>query len=147
MSGSAGGQDAMDGLQRRTIRRRALISLPIIVAIHLWLDLVYRSWVAEAAWNDWGLASSFTQITAILGISCLMVLREFRSSAQQTPPQAFFIIVPTLAMMAYEILQIWLPTTFDIQDLIYCLVGGGINWMMLKLFIFRGLSPDKKTLQ
>lgn len=124
-------------LHRPTVRRRALFLLPIIVGVHLWLDLVYRSWVQAFGWNDWGLAASFTQITAILGIACLMVLREWRDSVTEPPPQVFFIMVPALAMVAYEVLQIWLPTTFDTQDLIYCLIGGAINGLMLKTIVFR----------
>ncbi len=128
-------------LHRPTVRRRALFLLPIIVGVHLWLDLVYRDWVKAFGWNDWGLADSFTQITAILGIACLMVLREWRDSVPEPPPQIFFFLVPVLAMAGYEVLQIWLPATFDRQDLIYCLIGAAINGLILKTIVFRKTKP------
>lgn len=130
-------QTTLSDVDRVKSRRRALILIPIIVCVHLWLDLVYRDWAREYGWNDWGLASSFTQITAILGIACLMVLIELKPSKTNAPPRTFFIVVPVLAMLGYEVLQIWLPFVFDIQDVLYCFVGGIINWAMLTLIVFR----------
>ena len=124
-------------VDRTQIRRRALMLIPIIVCVHLGLDLVYRDWVREYGWNDWGLASSFTQITAILGIACLMILIELKPTETNAPPLGFFVVVPMLAMLGYEVLQIWLPATFDVQDIGYCLIGGILNWAMLRFIVFR----------
>ena len=124
-------------IDRNGIRRRALGFAVSIVSLHLWMDLVYRSWALEYGWRDAGLASSFTQLTAILGIACVIVLRECRPSVEHPPPLLYFVIVPTLAMLASEFVQIWLPATFDVQDLLYCLVGGLLNWLMLKYGILR----------
>lgn len=127
---------------RKRIQRRALAVAVGIVAIHLWMDLVYRAWVGKFGWNDAGLAESFTQITAILGIACVMVWIEHRPKIIEPPPFVFFAAVPVIAMAGYELLQIWLPATFDVQDLLYCAVGGVINILMLRYFVLKTPSQS-----
>ena len=120
-------------------RRRAILILVFVVGLHLLLDLIYRPMQFSSGFFDLGFAGSFTQITAIVGIAMLMVI--FDSVKQQRvsimkEQRYLYIFVPFLAMLAYELLQIWYPiATFDTADMIYCLVALLVNFIVVKFFV------------
>jgi hypothetical protein len=115
------------------------LTLLAVIVLHLSLDIFYRPWIFGNGINDYGFAASFTQCTAIFGITCIMLLVEYRPSSVAKPPMpfAFFVFIPVLAMTLYEFLQILLPATFDWMDLVYCLIGGVLNALLLKYWLLR----------
>lgn len=125
------------------IRIKLLIYLCVAIVLHISLDLMYRPFASSKSFFDYGLSSSFSQVTSIAGIACVMLLWEGRnttfSATFRKLPFGFFIIVPPLSMTIYELIQIWLPTAvFDVLDLLYSFLGGLINWIVLSFLIFAG---------
>ena len=112
-------------------------TLTFIVALHLFLDFYYRPWAIHYNISDFGFASSFTQLTSIVGITCIMLLIERRKPASSALPDIFFAIIPPIAMLLYEFLQLLLPATFDWIDVLYCLFGGGLNYLLLKYWLLK----------
>jgi hypothetical protein len=87
---------------------------------------------------DFYFSESFTQITAILGLSMVMVMVESRKPAFANLGPLFFTIVPTLAMIAYELMQLSIPfATFDPVDLIYCFIAAFLNYFVVKRILPR----------
>ncbi|MFN9310022.1 hypothetical protein, partial [Gemmatimonas sp.] len=60
----------------RALRVRAMLVLAVILPVHLILDAAYRPWARQQPFSDWGLSSSFTQVTAVVGIAAVMVFSE-----------------------------------------------------------------------
>lgn len=109
----------------RLLRVRATAVLGFTAAIHLTLDLVYRPWAFQRAFPDFGLAGSFTQVTSVVGISAIMVLVESDLFWQDKWNKIFLASIPIIAMLGYEVLQLWLPwATFETRDIIWTFVGG-----------------------
>lgn len=110
---------------------RAIILLVLVVLIHLMLDFIYRPMAYSLGLNDFGLKDSFTQITAVMGISLLMVVFEKEKITTGKMGKVFLTVVPVIAMLIYEFIQ---PLTsslrFDIRDLGFTLVGGVIVWII-----------------
>lgn len=111
-------------------QQRAFFVLIWVIAVHLFLDFIYRPFQLKRGFFDFAFAfaGSFTQITAIIGIAMIMIIAEFgkRDAVAQSP--YFFILVPTVAMIVYELLQIWYSiSTFDWIDLFYCVLGALIT--------------------
>ena len=106
-------------------KTRAIIALIVVIIIHLALDLLYRPLAYERFWNDFGLKDSFTQITSVIGISLLMVIFEKEEAWNGKTGKIFLVVVPVIAMIIYEFLQIYITASrFDKQDLIFTLIGG-----------------------
>ena len=42
-----------------------------------------------------------------------------------------------IAMLLYEFLQLLLPATFDWIDVLYCLFGGGLNYLLLQYWLLK----------
>ena len=104
--------------------------------VHLMLDFIYRPWALDHGPSDFGLASSFTQATAVVGISAVMVLVERTGFWRDKAHEALLAIAPTLAMLGYECIQPWLPWgTFDPMDLIWTIGGGVLAWG-IKLVVY-----------
>lgn len=103
----------------------ALVVAVVTAAAHIALDAFYRPWAWAQQVSDLGFANSFTNLTAVIGLSALMVLWE-RRRLWVDPWQSWLVVVaPVVAMVAYEFLQLFLPTgTFSANDLIYTLIGG-----------------------
>ena len=139
----------MSTQDRAIVRGRAALTAVGVTCIHLFLDLTYRAWAIEKSRDplwDWGLASSFTQITSIIGMGALMVIWELRPANSTNLPFGFYVVTPAIAMLLYEILQIWLPATFDMMDVAYCGLGVIANFLILRYVIFqttRELSGDR----
>lgn len=111
----------------RTLRARAAAVLGFAAATHLTLDLVYRPWAVQRAFPDFGLTGSFTQVTSVIGISAIMVLVESDWFWQDKWNRVFLSCIPIIAMLSYEVLQLWLPwATFDIRDILWTFVGGAL---------------------
>lgn len=105
--------------------------LVLVVMGHLVLDLLYRPFAYSEDFYDFGLKDSFTQITAVLGISLLIVLFEKDKTTTGRAGSVFIIVVPVIAMLLYEWLQSLIaPLSFDKQDLVYTIIGGFVCWMM-----------------
>jgi hypothetical protein len=118
------------------LQARAAAVLVAAVALHLLLDLLYRPWALGRDSGDFGLASSFTQATAVVGISAVMVLVERTGFWRDKAHEALLAIAPTLAMLGYECIQPWLPWgTFDPMDLIWTIGGGVLAWG-IKLVVY-----------
>jgi len=116
---------------RRTlgVRARAAAVAGIVLLAHLALDIVYRPWAFERQPIDLGLAGSFTQVTAVVGVSALMVLLESRALWRDRLNESLVVVAPTAGMLGYEVLQRWLPwTTFDPADLAWTVVGAVVAW-------------------
>lgn len=110
---------------------KAIIFLVAVVIIHLLLDLYYRPMAYSKNINDFGLKDSFTQISAMIGISLLMVLFEKENFTTGKSGRVFLTLVPVVAMISYEFVQLLLPPLrFDTQDLIFTLVGGVFTWFI-----------------
>ena len=106
----------------------AFFVLILVIALHLFLDFVYRPFQLKRGFFDFAFAGSFTQITAIIGIAMIMIIAEFGKSDVVAQSPYFFIVVPTVAMIVHELLQIWYPiSTFDWLDLFYCVLGSLIT--------------------
>jgi hypothetical protein len=104
---------------------KVLITLIITIIVHLALDNIYRPAAYSQALYDFGIKDSFTQITAVVGISLLMVLFENEETWHGKTGRLVLIIVPVVAMLMYECIQPWLSVaTFDVQDLLFTLIGG-----------------------
>jgi glycopeptide antibiotics resistance protein len=103
----------------------ALVVALVTAAVHIGLDAFYRPWAWANEISDFGVANSFTNLTAVIGLSAVMVLWE-RRRLWVDPWQSWLVVVaPIVAMVAYEFLQLFLPMgTFSATDLIYSLVGG-----------------------
>lgn len=111
----------------RTLRARAATVLGFAAATHLTLDLVYRPWAVQRAFPDFGLAGSFTQVTSVIGISAIMVLVESDWFWQDKWNRVLLACIPIIAMLTYEVLQLWLPwATFDTRDILWTFVGGAL---------------------
>jgi hypothetical protein len=92
--------------------------------VHLILDFVYRPWAVANAIFDLGFKYSFSQITSVIGISLLIFLIEKDSNWKTWYGKAFLVIVPVMAMILYEFIQMYLEySTFDPNDLWYTLMG------------------------
>lgn len=110
---------------------KAIILLVAVVIIHLLLDLYYRPMAYSKNINDFGLKDSFTQISSVIGISLLMVLFEKENFTKGKSGRVFLTLVPVVAMISYEFVQLLLPPLrFDTQDLIFTLVGGVFTWFI-----------------
>ena len=110
---------------------KAIILLVVVIIIHLVLDLLYRPMSYSKNINDFGLKDSFTQITSVIGISLLMVLLEKDNLTTGRSGKVFLTLVPVVAMISYEFVQLLLPSLrFDMQDLIFTLVGGVFTWFI-----------------
>lgn len=110
---------------------RAIILLVLVVLIHLMLDLIYRPMACSLGLSDFGLKDSFTQITAVMGISLLMVVFEKEKITTGKMGKAFLTAVPVIAMLIYEFIQLLTSSLrFDIQDLVFTLVGGVFVWII-----------------
>jgi hypothetical protein len=111
----------------RALRVRAMLVLAVILPVHLILDAAYRPWARQQPFSDWGLSSSFTQVTAVVGIAAVMVFSEREHWWNDRPSEVLLLLVPLISMVGYECLQAWLPwTTFDRMDLVWSVVGGGL---------------------
>jgi hypothetical protein len=110
---------------------RSLIILVTVILIHLALDILYRPMAFSQNLNDFGLKDSFTQITAVIGISLIIVLVEKEKVTIGRSGQIFLTIVPVVAMLGYEFIQLLIPTqSFDNQDIIFTLLGGVFIWFI-----------------
>ena len=110
---------------------KAIILFVAVVIIHLVLDLYYRPMAYSKNINDFGLKDSFTQITSVIGISLLMILIEKENFTEGRSGKVFLTLVPVVAMISYEFVQLLLPPLrFDMQDLIFTFVGGGFTWFI-----------------
>lgn len=126
----------------RALRARAVLVLAVIVPLHLALDAAYRPWARQQPFSDWGFSSSFTQVTAVVGIAALMVLSERKHWWNDRPSEVLLLLVPMIGMIGYECIQAWLPwTTFDRIDLVWSVVGGGLS-AGIKRFVY---DPVAKT--
>lgn len=106
-------------------KKKALFILIPLIVTHILLDIYYRPLAYINSFNDLGLKDSFTQITAIIGISLLMIIFEKEDTWYGKTGKIFLIIIPMIAMIIYEIIQIFIKRqTFDLQDIIYTLIGG-----------------------
>ena len=113
--------------------RKPITVLISVILVHILLDQVYRPWQPMFGFYDFYFSESFTQITAILGLSMVMVMVESRKPAFANLGPLFFTIVPTFAMIAYELMQLWIPfATFDPVDLIYCFIAAFLNYFVVK---------------
>lgn len=110
---------------------KAIILLVAVVIIHILLDLYYRPMAYSKNINDFGLKDSFTQISSVIGISLLMVLIEKENFTTGRSGKVFLTLVPVVAMISYEFVQLLFPPLrFDMQDLIFTLVGGVFTWFI-----------------
>ena len=115
---------------------RAFIVLVSVILIHLALDVLYRPMAFSQNLSDFGLKDSFTQITAVIGISLIIVLFEKDKLTTGRTGQIFLTVVPVVAMLGYEFIQLLIPSlSFDIQDLIFTLVGGLCAWFIQILIV------------
>ena len=78
---------------------KSLIILVTVILIHLALDILYRPMAFSQNLNDFGLKDSFTQITAVIGISLIIVLVEKEKVTIGRSGQIFLTIVPVVAML------------------------------------------------
>jgi glycopeptide antibiotics resistance protein len=104
---------------------KLIISIVLLIVIHLLADKFYRPWVIDNSISDFGMANSYTQITAVLGISILMVVFEKDSQWEGFFGKLILITTPVISMIVYEFLQNYLPWgTFDVKDIWFTLIGG-----------------------
>lgn len=112
------------------------MALVSVICIHLALDVLYRPMAYSRNLSDFGLKDSFTQITAVIGISLLIVLFEKDKLTTGRMGLFFLTIVPVVAMLSYEFIQFFIPPLrFDVQDLIFTLVGGILAWFIQSLIV------------
>ena len=110
---------------RAPSRRVAMIVGAGVTCLHLALDLLYRPWAWRSGVVDFGLADSFSNLTAVVGCSALMVLTDRAESPPALADRSLRVVAPAIGIAAYEMLQRWLPWgTFDIQDLLWTAWGG-----------------------
>lgn len=83
----------------RPRRIRSVIVLVSVILIHLSLDVLYRPMAYSRNLSDFGLKDSFTQITAVIGISLLIVVFEKDKLRTGRMGQIFLILVPVVAML------------------------------------------------
>jgi glycopeptide antibiotics resistance protein len=66
-----------------------------------------------------------------MGISLLMVVFEKEKITTGKMGKAFLTGVPVIAMLIYEFIQLLTSSLrFDIQDLVFTLVGGVFVWII-----------------
>ena len=110
---------------RASPRRIAMIVVAGVTCLHLGLDLLYRPWAWHSGVPDLGLADSFSNLTAVIGCSTLMVLTDRTENPPALADRGLRVVAPVIGIAAYEVLQQWLPWgTFDIQDLLWTAWGG-----------------------
>jgi hypothetical protein len=119
-----------------TLRIKAGLVAITAAVVHLLADKFYRPAIYANDSFDFGLADGFTQITAIVGISSVIIFWESspRSSNPFSPKSlaGFAVIVAPFSMLVYECLQLWYPfAVFDTRDLGYCLIGGILNFFVV----------------
>lgn len=106
-------------------RRLAMMVMAGVTCLHLALDLLYRPWALHAGVADFGLADSFSNLTAVVGCSALMVLTDRAENPPALADRGLRVVAPVMGIATYEMLQRWLPWgTFDIQDLLWTAWGG-----------------------
>jgi hypothetical protein len=68
---------------------------------------------------------------AVIGISLIIVLVEKEKVTIGRSGQIFLTIVPVVAMLGYEFIQLVILTqSFDNQDIIFTLLGGVFIWFI-----------------
>lgn len=106
--------------------RVAMVVVAGVTCLHVGLDLLYRPWAWRSGAADFGLADSFSNLTAVVGFAALMVLVDRASGAPDLAERSLRVIAPAIGIAAYEVLQQRLPWgTFDRQDLVWT-AGGGL---------------------
>lgn len=115
---------------------RAIFTLVLVLIIHLIFDVLYRPMAYSTNLSDLGLKDSFTQVTAVLGISLLIVIVEKEKTTTTRSGNFFLAIVPVIAMITYEFIQILIPSLrFDFQDLFFTLGGGIFAWLIQRIVV------------
>ncbi len=109
-------------------KKKAILILIPLILTHIVIDTSYRPLAYINSFNDLGFKDSFTQITAVIGISLLMIIFEKKDTWNGKIGKIFLTVIPIIAMIFYEIIQIFTDSlTFDLQDIIYTLIGGIFN--------------------
>ena len=97
------------------------------IVLHLLLDLVYRPWAWSIGAHDLHFADSFTNVTAVVIASAVMVAVEGTRLFHDKASTWLIVIAPVTGMIAYEFVQIILPFgRFDAWDIGWTFIGGAI---------------------
>lgn len=110
---------------------RSAVVLIFVIVLHLVLDILYRPLAYGRSFQDLGFKDSFTQITSVIGISLLMILLEKENAWNGRMGKLFLIVIPVISMIVYEYFQQFIAgSKFDLQDILYTLIGGGFIWFI-----------------
>lgn len=83
---------------------RAIFVLVLLIIIHLTLDGLFRPMAYSQNLDDFGLKDSFTQFTAVIGISLLILLFEQDKITTDQMGKIFLTLVQVVAMLFYELI-------------------------------------------
>lgn len=117
-------------------------------AAHLLLETLYRPWAWRRGIADFHFADSFTNATAVVGLSSVMVLLD-RGLWADRASESLIILAPLIGVIGYEFLQPFLPWgTLDPWDIAWSFAGAAIA-ATLKRWIYnpRMRSPGIEPLQ
>lgn len=117
------------------MRKKSIIIAVIIFIIHQILDFGYRPYAYENNLFDFYLADSFTNFTAVIGLSALMVWKDSKKLYEDKITEQFIYIIPTLGMVAYEAIQLLMPNmVFSFSDIVYSLLGGFVAYIIKRFY-------------
>jgi hypothetical protein len=118
------------------MQKKALLVLIMTTIVHLILQFIYRPYIYDRYLFDFNFAYSFPNLTAVIGISAIMVLIDSKQLYQNKRMQSLILIIPTLGVLLYEVVQLFIPwLTFSVMDIVYTLVGGLLN-VFVKKFVY-----------
>ncbi len=111
--------------------KKRLYYLVIDIIILLFMIKVYRPYIYNNNINDFYIADSIPSFLGVLIMSNIIYLNE-----RSLDYEFLLYLCPTVGLIIYEFLQYFLKIgTFDINDIIFSLIGGIVVFFYKKIFL------------
>ncbi len=110
--------------------KKRLYYLIIDIIILLLMIKVYRPYIYSNSINDFHIADSIPSFLGVLIMSNIIYLND-----KNLEYDFLLYLCPTIGLIIYEFLQYYLHVgTFDINDIIFTLIGGIIVFFYKRIF-------------
>lgn len=118
-------------LKLQIINNKRLYYLIIDIILLLLMIKVYRPYIYNYCINDFHIADSIPSFLGVIIMSNIIYLNE-----KNLDYEFLLYLCPTIGLTIYEFLQYCLKIgTFDINDIIFTLIGGVIVFFYKKIFL------------
>lgn len=112
-------------------RKKRLYYLVIDITLLLLIIKIYRPYIYSYNINDFHIADSIPNFLGVIIMSNIMYLNE-----KNLDYEFLLYLCPVTGLIIYELLQYYLKRgTFDINDIIFTLIGGVIVFFYKKIFL------------